>query len=258
VAARSEGEDVSGVCVRVGLVVGLACICSVSASAMAAEGSPFGLASFSLQTTRTTEVAPGPGVPGYGFVNEPYVFTQAAGHPYALTSEVQFASEEVGESHTVVATRDSSTFRTVPDVPVGTFELTLPQGKYPALAAPDGKLCQDKLTMPTAFTAQNGATIKQNTPIEVEGCPNALQVLRRRVHKQAVSLTVSVPQAGRLTATAKGLTPAAKSPTTHQTVTLTLYERHTGKLHTKIQLRFTPNKGKQRKALRKSITVTLG
>jgi hypothetical protein len=64
----------------------------------------------------------------------------------------------------------SSTFRTIPDVPVGSFELTLPQGKYPALAAPDGKLCQDKLKMPTAFTAQNGATLKQNTSISVTGC----------------------------------------------------------------------------------------
>jgi hypothetical protein len=65
----------------------------------------------------------------------------------------------------------SSTFKTVPDVPVGTFELTLPQGKYAALAAPYGKLCQTKLLMPTAFTAQNGAAIKQNTPIAVTGCP---------------------------------------------------------------------------------------
>jgi hypothetical protein len=64
----------------------------------------------------------------------------------------------------------SSTFRTVPDAPVGTFELTLPQGQYPALAAPDNHLCKDKLLMPTAFTAQNGATIKQNTPITVTGC----------------------------------------------------------------------------------------
>jgi hypothetical protein len=64
----------------------------------------------------------------------------------------------------------SSTFRTVPDVPVGTFELTLPQGKYSALAA-NGNLCKSTLKMPTAFTAQNGATIHQNTPISVTGCP---------------------------------------------------------------------------------------
>jgi hypothetical protein len=64
----------------------------------------------------------------------------------------------------------SSTFRTVPDVPVGTFELTLPQGKFSALAA-NGNLCKTTLKMPTAFTAQNGATIKQSTPISVTGCP---------------------------------------------------------------------------------------
>jgi len=63
----------------------------------------------------------------------------------------------------------SSTFHTVPDVPVGTFELTLPQGKFSALAA-NGNLCAVKLVMPTAFTAQNGAVIKQNTPITATGC----------------------------------------------------------------------------------------
>jgi hypothetical protein len=64
----------------------------------------------------------------------------------------------------------SSTFKTIPDAPVGTFELTLPQGKYSALAAPSN-LCKATLKMPTVFTAQNGATIKQSTPITVTGCP---------------------------------------------------------------------------------------
>jgi hypothetical protein len=94
----------------------------------------------------------------------------------------------------------SSTFRTIPDVPVGTFELTLPQGPFSALAA-NGNLCKAtktvlvkrrvtvtvkghkktvtrkvrkmlpaSLVMPTVFTAQNGAVIHQNTPIGVTGC----------------------------------------------------------------------------------------
>jgi hypothetical protein len=73
----------------------------------------------------------------------------------------------------------SSTFRTVPDVPVGTFELTLPQGKYSALAAP-GDLCNDTLKMPTAFTAQNGAVVKQSTPISVTGCPGRKKAKKAR------------------------------------------------------------------------------
>jgi hypothetical protein len=63
----------------------------------------------------------------------------------------------------------SSTFRAVPDVPIGSFGLKLPQGSGSALAA-NGDLCKGKLTMPTAFVAQNGAVIHQNTPITVTGC----------------------------------------------------------------------------------------
>jgi predicted secreted protein len=76
----------------------------------------------------------------------------------------------VGSTFISKAGITSSTFKQVPDVPVGTFELTLPQGKYSALAA-NGNLCTTKkLAMPTLFTAQNGATIKTSTPIAPTGC----------------------------------------------------------------------------------------
>jgi hypothetical protein len=64
----------------------------------------------------------------------------------------------------------SSTFKTNPDVPFNTFELTLPQGKYSALAA-NANLCKTKLKMPTLFIAQNGAQKRQTTRISVTGCP---------------------------------------------------------------------------------------
>jgi hypothetical protein len=63
----------------------------------------------------------------------------------------------------------SSTFKTVPDVPISSFELYLPQGPHSALAA-NGNLCKSSLVMPTEFVAQNGAVIRQNTPIGVTGC----------------------------------------------------------------------------------------
>ena len=66
----------------------------------------------------------------------------------------------------------SSTFKTVPDVPVNTFELYLPMGKYSALAA-NGNLCKSNLQMPTAFVGQNGAEIHETTKIAVTGCPQA-------------------------------------------------------------------------------------
>jgi hypothetical protein len=76
----------------------------------------------------------------------------------------------------------SSSFKHAPDVPVSSFELTLPTGPHSALAA-NGDLCfktvkrgrhrvrrRVKLLMPTTITGQNGAVVKQNTVIDVRGC----------------------------------------------------------------------------------------
>jgi hypothetical protein len=65
----------------------------------------------------------------------------------------------------------SSTFKQIPDVPVGTFELTLPQGKFSALAANKNLCTAKKLAMPTSFVAQNGIVINTTTPIAPTGCP---------------------------------------------------------------------------------------
>jgi glucose-6-phosphate 1-dehydrogenase len=53
---------------------------------------------------------------------------------------------------------------------VNSFELYLPEGPHSALAA-NGNLCTQKLLMPTLFTAQDGAQLKQSTKITVTGCP---------------------------------------------------------------------------------------
>jgi hypothetical protein len=77
-----------------------------------------------------------------------------------------------GETFISKAGITSSTFHTVPDAPVGSFELSLPEGKYSALAA-NGNLCKSKLAMPTAFVAQNGIEIHESTKVGVRGCPPA-------------------------------------------------------------------------------------
>jgi hypothetical protein len=100
----------------------------------------------------------------------------------------------------------SSTFKTVPDQPVTSFELTLPEGKFSALAA-NGNLCavtktvtvKKKVTvkvhgkkktetrkvketeattlqMPTEFIGQNGAAIHETTPVGVTGCAKSHSV----------------------------------------------------------------------------------
>jgi hypothetical protein len=72
----------------------------------------------------------------------------------------------------------STTFKTVPDVPFNTFELTLPKGRFSALGAnlpkkAKGSFCGQNLKMPTEFKAQNGLEIHQQTPITITGCPKA-------------------------------------------------------------------------------------
>lgn len=128
-----------------------------------------------------------------------------------------------GEGVTVILTGNtdisngitSSTFASVPDVPVSSFELTLPQGPHSALAA-FGNLCQQiivkhkrvrlrvhgrwvhrnkkvlhvvkrTLIMPTTITGQNGAVAERETKIAVSGCSKAnvkASSHKRHAHKK--------------------------------------------------------------------------
>jgi len=70
----------------------------------------------------------------------------------------------------------SSKFATVPDAPISSFQLSLPEGPHSGLAAvlpakAKGNMCAQKLTMPFTITGQNGAVLNQNVKIAVTGCP---------------------------------------------------------------------------------------
>jgi hypothetical protein len=79
----------------------------------------------------------------------------------------------------------SSTFRTIPDVPIGVFELKLPQGPDSALAA-NANLCTSTLVMPTTFVGANGMSIKQSTPVTATGCPkHKTKKAKANKHKNA-------------------------------------------------------------------------
>ncbi len=90
----------------------------------------------------------------------------------------------------------SSTFKTVPDAPVGSFEFILPEGKYSALAA-NGNLCTSKLAMPTAFVAQNGAEIHESTPISVTGCAKNKALTRAQRLAKALKACAKHPKSKR-------------------------------------------------------------
>jgi hypothetical protein len=93
--------------------------------------------------------------------------------------------EVAGETFISKTGVTSSTFPTVPDVPVSGFQLKLPEGPYSALAA-TGRPCREKLVMPTTITGQNGVVVKQKTRIAVTGCPKAKNAkASRRKARQA-------------------------------------------------------------------------
>jgi uncharacterized repeat protein (TIGR01451 family) len=79
----------------------------------------------------------------------------------------------------------SSTFASVPDAPISSFQVSLPEGPHSGLAAvvpakAKGSLCGQSLVMPTTLTGQNGAVIKQSTKIVVTGCPKAKKKSKSR------------------------------------------------------------------------------
>jgi hypothetical protein len=159
----------------------------------------------------------------------------------------------VGSTFISKAGVTSSTFKTIPDVPVGTFELTLPEGPYSALAA-NVDLCTSKgLAMPTEFVGQNGALVKTSTKIAVTGCKTAIGVLRHTVKGRAAAITVSVPSAGELHASGAGLSGAVAKAGSAGTVTVRLaltagegrfLSHHPGRrLKVAVHLLFVPRHG---------------
>jgi hypothetical protein len=79
----------------------------------------------------------------------------------------------------------SSTFANVPDVPVTSFELNLPEGSHSALAtnlpAKDkGDFCGVGLSMPTTIRGQNGLQITQSTKISISGCPRQKKTAKKK------------------------------------------------------------------------------
>jgi hypothetical protein len=110
----------------------------------------------------------------------------------------------------------SSTFATIPDVPVTSFVLNLPVGPHSALTAIGG-LCLKPLLMPTTITAQSGAQVKQSTRISVSSC--GVRILSHRVVKHKLIIKVRTLGAGLITLKGTGLPIVSRRVSKSATVT---------------------------------------
>jgi hypothetical protein len=107
----------------------------------------------------------------------------------------------VGHTHISRTGITTSTFESLPDVPISSVEVNLPVGPYSALAT-DGRLCHAGLVAPTTIIAQSGAKVTQNTKIAVTGCP--IEVISHKRRGSRIIVKVWAPQAGRLTVSGSG------------------------------------------------------
>ena len=154
----------------------------------------------------------------------------------------------------------TSTFASLPDVPVSSFSLNLPMGPHSALAA-YGNLCAQPLVMPTTITAQNGARVTQNTEIAVSGCAGSgarscIKVLRRKMSGHTLKLTLRVCAAGRATASGKYLRSASRKLRKASTTTLKLRLTSAGvrvlhrhrPLKIRVRITFAPSRRGERRS----------
>jgi hypothetical protein len=87
----------------------------------------------------------------------------------------------------------TTSFNTLPDVPVSNISLYLPSGSNSVLGA-NGSLCRSKLTMPTTLVGQNLATILMSPVIAVRNCP--VEVVKHSTKGTTATLNVQLPAAG--------------------------------------------------------------
>jgi hypothetical protein len=103
----------------------------------------------------------------------------------------------------------TSTFASIPDVPVSSFLLDLPTGPNSALAS-NGTFCNQTLVMPTTITGQSGAVVKQNTNVAVAGCTGGkgrarIRILSHKVSHHKLVLRIQTFAAGRVSVRARNL-----------------------------------------------------
>jgi len=96
----------------------------------------------------------------------------------------------------------TSSFPSIPDVPVSGFELSLPTGPNSALGS-FGSLCAKPLYMPTTITAQSGTVTKQNLHLSIGSCK--IKLLSHKIKGHKLILRVQVFTAGRLSVKSPGL-----------------------------------------------------
>ena len=153
----------------------------------------------------------------------------------------------VGHTHISRAGITTSTFESLPDVPVSSVKVDLPVGTSSALTA-NGRLCGKSLVAPTTLIAQSGARVAHNTKVTLNGC--AIVLLSHRLRGTHLLLSVLAPEPGRLSVSARGArhirSRVRKAGQVRLSVALdasTAAALHRGRGSLRLRIAFTPSAG---------------
>jgi len=145
----------------------------------------------------------------------------------------------------------SATFKSLPDVPFESIEVTVSQGPYSEFGAnlphESYDFCGQRLTMPIFFKASNGVEIHQDTRVAVTGCPTKIQLTSHNTRGKTLMLGIYAPAAGKLVITGKGIPTTKKNAAAQEDLTLTIHTDHPGQ-KAKLKITFTPAHGNKQTA----------
>ena len=154
----------------------------------------------------------------------------------------------------------TTTFATLPDVPVSSVTVNLPIGAHSAVTA-NGNLCLTPLLMPTTLIGQNGFKVTQKTKLAVAGC--GVRIAGHKVIGNTAYITVQTYAAGRISGSGSNLaTVYRKLGKAEKTATLKVPLSRAGQrrgrpLRVKLRVGFVP-KTKSVGNSAASTTVTFG
>jgi uncharacterized repeat protein (TIGR01451 family) len=204
---------------------------------------------------------------GYATAVTPILKSKLAGPAYLVShGGTELPDLDIvlqGENITLVETGKTtikkgitaSAFKAIPDAPISSFTVTLPEKRHSALASflpasAKRSMCGQNLVAPTVLVGQNGVEEKQNTRVTVEGCPGHIHIQAHSAGRKQVTITVYVPGAGHIQASGRGLQTKARSVGQSELVTFRLSKTRGGALSTQVVITFKPTKGgKQTKKL---------
>jgi hypothetical protein len=134
----------------------------------------------------------------------------------------------------------TSTFDTVPDVPITSFILSLPPSAANSALTATADLCAAPLPLVATILGQNGKTVGVNSTVAVPGC--GVAITKATVKKRTATLSVRIPAPGTVTVSGKGIAKVRK----------TYAKAGTYKLRTKLTKKGVKSLKKALKAKKKS------